>query len=217
MSWSHQQQPLDTTPRALTLRPPLLLSNPTIAVAILTGAGEKAFCAGADLKRLITLTTGARCVSVALARPDALTHAAATRTRKAEDQWDVRYSEESVFTSAFLRNFDLKKPIIAAINGFAVAGGRSPSMHHHNCAAHSRSHVNDQAWSLYKAVTFEYLLATPSLAFRSELHCWCSQEQHADLPSPAVSLSRSPSGASSLLVALLCGCRAKSRKQWPWR
>src|ERR1700687_2065930 len=38
-----------------------------IRIAIVTGAGDKAFCAGADLGRLIPLTTGAR---------------------KPEDEWD---------------------------------------------------------------------------------------------------------------------------------
>jgi enoyl-CoA hydratase len=72
-------------------------------VAILTGAGSTAFCAGADLGRLIPLITGAR---------------------QAEDDWDKRLlAEPSITQVALLRGFELYKPVIAAINGYALAGG----------------------------------------------------------------------------------------------
>ncbi len=72
-------------------------------VAILTGAGERAFCAGADLGRLIPLMTGAR-------QPD--------------DDWDERLlADPSIVQVALLRDFEMYKPVIAAINGFALAGG----------------------------------------------------------------------------------------------
>jgi enoyl-CoA hydratase len=72
-------------------------------VAILTGAGDRAFCAGADLGRLIPLMTGAR-------QPD--------------DDWDGRLlADPSIIPTSLLRGFDLYKPVIAAINGFALAGG----------------------------------------------------------------------------------------------
>jgi enoyl-CoA hydratase len=72
-------------------------------VAILTGAGDRAFCAGADLGRLIPLMTGAR---------------------EAEDDWDERLlADPSIMQAALLRGFDLYKPVIAAVNGYALAGG----------------------------------------------------------------------------------------------
>ena len=74
-----------------------------IRVAIITGAGGKAFSAGADLGRLIPLLTGAR---------------------KPEDQWDRRVAEDPTLAkTALLRDFSLSKPVIAAVNGFCIAGG----------------------------------------------------------------------------------------------
>ncbi len=71
--------------------------------AILTGAGDQAFCAGADLARLIPLMTGAR---------------------KAETEADRQILADSeISQAAFLRGFALNKPVIAAINGHAIAGG----------------------------------------------------------------------------------------------
>jgi enoyl-CoA hydratase len=73
-----------------------------VRVAIVTGTGT-VFCAGADLGRLIPLMTKAR-------EPD--------------DDWDRRYlAEEGLGDRAVLRVSDLDKPIVAAINGTAVAGG----------------------------------------------------------------------------------------------
>jgi enoyl-CoA hydratase len=76
----------------------------SLRVAILTGAGDVAFCAGGDLGRLIPLFTGAR---------------------QPEDEWDQRLMDGlgSVMSTALLRPFELYKPIIAAVNGFALAGG----------------------------------------------------------------------------------------------
>jgi len=76
----------------------------SLRVAILTGAGEQAFCAGGDLERLMPLFTGAR---------------------QPQDDWDRRLMADAgdVMATALLRPFELYKPIIAAINGIAVAGG----------------------------------------------------------------------------------------------
>jgi len=72
-------------------------------VAILTGAGERAFSAGADLGSLIPLLTGAR---------------------GASDDWDERMLKDpDLLHVALLRRIELYKPVIAAVNGFALAGG----------------------------------------------------------------------------------------------
>lgn len=75
-----------------------------IRVAVITGAGKKTFCSGADLGRLIPLFSGAR---------------------SPEDEWDERIMKDfdNIFQSAGLRDFDIGKPVIAAINGDCIAGG----------------------------------------------------------------------------------------------
>lgn len=74
-----------------------------VRAVIITGAGRVAFSAGADLGRLIPLFTGAR---------------------KPEDDWDNKLlANRRLADSALLRSFNVDKPIVAAINGFCIAGG----------------------------------------------------------------------------------------------
>ena len=76
--------------------------NDAIRVAVLTGTGS-AFCAGADLGQLIPLVSGAR---------------------TPQNKWEEQVVAEPGITSrGLLRNFDPEKPVIAAINGHAIAGG----------------------------------------------------------------------------------------------
>jgi enoyl-CoA hydratase len=79
-----------------------LRDDDELRLAVITGTGDS-FCAGADLGRLIPLMT---------------------RARPPEDDFDrALMSDPAVFQAAFLRRFELWKPIIAAVNGFALAGG----------------------------------------------------------------------------------------------
>jgi len=71
--------------------------DPTVDVAILTGSGSDAFCAGADLKEYI---------------PKWL-----NRTFQ-----DVRNNVDNGL-GGITRGMKVRKPIIAAVNGWALAGG----------------------------------------------------------------------------------------------
>jgi enoyl-CoA hydratase/carnithine racemase len=74
-----------------------------VRVAILTGAGDKAFCAGADLDRLVRMMQG---------------------LRPPETEFDERIKNDvSLIYKGLLRNYRVYKPIIAAIRGYCVAGG----------------------------------------------------------------------------------------------
>ena len=71
-------------------------NDPNAWVAILTGAGDKAFSAGNDLKY------------------DALTPPEKAREERSKVKWGM---------GGLTHNYHMKKPIIAAVNGFAYGGG----------------------------------------------------------------------------------------------
>jgi len=73
--------------------------DPDLWVAIVTGAGDKAFCAGGDLKSLGRYYSSMTPIQ---------------RREKAEKEPGV---------GGITRNLDIWKPIIAAINGHCLAGG----------------------------------------------------------------------------------------------
>ncbi|MDP2779854.1 enoyl-CoA hydratase/isomerase family protein [Devosia sp.] len=74
-----------------------------LRVMVLTGAGTRAFCAGGDLALTLPLLTGAR---------------------KPETEWDHRIAaDRTIMDRSALRNVEIDKPIICAINGACLAGG----------------------------------------------------------------------------------------------
>lgn len=78
-------------------------SDSQLRCAILTGAGDRTFSAGADLGKTIPLVSGAK-------QPET-------------DNERLIIEDPTVFQNAFLRNQQVDKPVIAAINGQAIAGG----------------------------------------------------------------------------------------------
>src|SRR5947207_688320 len=84
--------------------PALQVTGPAdVRVAILTGCGDKAFCAGADLDRLVRMMQG---------------------LRPPETEFDERIKADyTIIYKGLLRNYQVLKPIIAAVRGFCVAGG----------------------------------------------------------------------------------------------
>ncbi|HEU4427164.1 MAG TPA: enoyl-CoA hydratase-related protein [Myxococcota bacterium] len=80
-----------------------LRDDDALRLGVLTGAGGDMFTSGGDLKRLLPLWTGGR---------------------QPADDWDRRVlSDPSVMQTALMKEFALEKPLIAAINGDALAGG----------------------------------------------------------------------------------------------
>ena len=67
--------------------------DPDVWVAVVTGAGEKAFCAGADLK---------------------------TRIPHQPEMWEFWQTQSDPILN---RNLDIWKPVIAAVNGYCLGGG----------------------------------------------------------------------------------------------
>lgn len=82
----------------------MVREDDAVRVAVLTGAGTEAFCAGGDLRTLIPLLT---------------------RARPPADEWDERLLQDQrgVVNTAMLRVTDFPKPIVAAVNGLCLAGG----------------------------------------------------------------------------------------------
>lgn len=79
-----------------------LRDDDTVRVIVVTGTGS-CFCAGADLGELAPLLSGAKAPVTDADRRIA--------------------ADNSLIFQAVLRNFDTEKPVIAAINGHAIAGG----------------------------------------------------------------------------------------------
>lgn len=78
----------------------LVRAEDAVRVVILTGAGERAFCAGGDLAETIPLMNG---------------------SRETDDDWERRW--QGLRGSGGPFKSDIGKPLIAAVNGHAIAGG----------------------------------------------------------------------------------------------
>lgn len=105
----------------------------SIRVAVVTGAGTEAFCAGADLARLIPLFTG---------------------VRQPEDEWDRTMVENPMnMTIALLRDYDIGKPLVAAINGSAIAGGMEVALAAdlRVAARHAKFGLQEVKWAVFPA------------------------------------------------------------------
>lgn len=78
-------------------------NDASLRVAILTGTGDRAFCAGGDLALTLPLLTGDRAPA---------------------DAWDQRVLDDPiVMRASSLRDYPLDKPVIAALNGPCFAAG----------------------------------------------------------------------------------------------
>ena len=77
--------------------------DPEVRCAILTGTGDEAFCAGADLGEFIPMMQG---------------------FKPPKDEWDERAkSDPGIIFKGLLRGYDVTKPLLAAVNGHSYAGG----------------------------------------------------------------------------------------------
>ncbi len=80
-----------------------VIDDVNVRVAILTGAGDAAFCAGADLDRLVRMMQG---------------------VLPPENEYEQRLKDDvSLIYKGLLRSLEVHKPIVAAVKGFCVAGG----------------------------------------------------------------------------------------------
>lgn len=79
-----------------------IAGDPEIRCAVLTGAGDRVFCAGMDMKTTIP---------------------AAQRLARGERVDDETFEGLRSVSTALLAGFDLKTPLVCAINGHARAGG----------------------------------------------------------------------------------------------
>lgn len=102
-------------------------SDDSARVAVITGAGDRSFCAGADLK---TYTLN-------------FAQAPAPEFRK-------RYTNGPGF-GGITRNLDIDKPIVAAVNGYAISGGFELSLacDLRFCSPNAEFALQDAKWGFH--------------------------------------------------------------------
>ena len=102
-------------------------TDPAARVAVITGAGDKAFCAGADLK----------------------TYTIDFATRPAPE-FRQRFTDGPGF-GGITRNLDIDKPIVAAVNGFAISGGFELALacDIRFCSANAEFALQDVKWGFH--------------------------------------------------------------------
>lgn len=102
-------------------------ADPALRVAVITGAGAQAFCAGADLK----------------------TYTMSYATTPAPE-FRHRYTEGPGF-GGITRGLRINKPIIAAINGYAISGGLELALacDIRFCAPHAEFGLQDVQWGFH--------------------------------------------------------------------
>ena len=106
--------------------------NPELYVAVLTG-GTKAFCAGADLSGDVAPPKDGK-------------------NPESTDRWGKRFAEDHELQwKALLRNWQPRKPIVAAVEGAAVAGGTEilQGTDIRVAARSAKFGVAEARWSLY--------------------------------------------------------------------
>ena len=148
-------------PQALTEAWIAFRDDPDARVAILTGAGDRAFCAGADLIE------------------------AAARTQAAQSGEPARRRRPMAETTGLLlgclplaEGLQLWKPTIAAVNGYAIAGGFALAM---QCdirvaAEHARVGIAEARWNLPGAGWIAPLTRQIGLGIALELSLWADTQ-----------------------------------------
>lgn len=100
-----------------------IAADPAIRVVLLTGAGDQAFSSGGDLGTTIPLMM---------------------RTRPPVGVWGERFAaDRKQLYRAILRGADFFKPVVAAINGHALAGGGDDFGHRYSRDAGQRHDRRD--------------------------------------------------------------------------
>ena len=101
--------------------------EPEARVAVLTGAGDKAFCAGADLKTYTMAFGGSRL-----------------------PEFRERHTN-GYGIGGITRNLDIFKPILAAVNGYAISGGLEISLacDMRFCSENAEFAIQDVKWGFH--------------------------------------------------------------------